>query len=123
MTAESIMDSLEKIFHEPNRLAIMSELCADAEGLTFVELKARCGLTDGNLNRHLKVLEECGAVRINKEFLENKPRTSVVLTKAGLSRFGEYLQALSDVLNRAKKAMPREKKVYAALLKPAKATV
>ena len=46
-------EALERIFHEPSRMAIMSALCAADGGLTFNELKERCALTDGNLNRHL----------------------------------------------------------------------
>lgn len=49
-------DPLERIFHEPNRLAVMSHLAAAAQGLTFPALRDACGLTDGNLNRHLKAL-------------------------------------------------------------------
>ena len=103
-------DALEKIFHEPSRLSIMSSLCAADKGLSFTELKDLCGLTDGNLNRHLKVLEEAKAIRVEKSFVDNKPRTTVYVSKTGLKRFNEYLLALSDVLTAAKKAMPAEKK-------------
>ncbi len=101
-------EALEKIFHEPNRLAIMSALCAADNGLTFNELKETCRLTDGNLNRHLKVLEESGAVRIRKRFVDSKPRTTVTLSKRGIDRFGEYLEALAGVLERARAALPAE---------------
>lgn len=101
-------EALEKIFHEPNRLAIMSALCAADNGLSFNELKDTCRLTDGNLNRHLKALENAGAVRIRKSFVDSKPRTTVSLSKKGLDRFGEYLEALSGVLERARAALPAE---------------
>ena len=104
-------EALEKIFHEPNRLAIMSALCAAEEGLTFIQLKEQCGLTDGNLNRHLKVLEEAEAVTIDKAFVDAKPRTTILLSKKGLASFSEYLDALGQVLKKAKDAMPAEKKV------------
>ena len=52
-------DALERLFHEPSRLAIMSALAAaERAGLTFTELKEQCRLTDGNLNRHLAALED-----------------------------------------------------------------
>jgi DNA-binding transcriptional ArsR family regulator len=102
-------EALERIFHEPNRLAIMSALCAaNNEGLSFNELKEQCDLTDGNLNRHLKVLEEAGAVAIEKSFVDAKPRTTVSFSRDGLDRFSEYLAALSEVLQKAKKALPVE---------------
>ena len=60
------VNSLERIFHEPNRMAILSALCAAGDPLSFTELKALSGLTDGNLSRHLKALEEAGIIRIQK---------------------------------------------------------
>jgi len=107
---ENPYEALEKIFHEPNRLAIMSALCAADDGLSFRELKEQCELTDGNLNRHLKVLQEAKAVRVKKSFVDQKPRTTVWLSKSGLARFSEYLGALDDVLKKAKNAMPAKEK-------------
>ena len=101
-------EALERIFHEPNRLAIMSALCAADEGLSFTGLRDACGLTDGNLNRHLKVLDAAGVLRIKKVFVDAKPRTTVALSKKGLRRFSEYLDALNDVLTAAQAAMPAE---------------
>ncbi|MGE0826014.1 MAG: winged helix-turn-helix domain-containing protein [Candidatus Binatia bacterium] len=108
--------ALKTLFHEPNRLAIMSALTTVVEGLTFNDLKRECGLTDGNLSRHLKVLEEAGAIRIEKTFVGAKPRTTVFLSDAGRKSFIEYLQALEEVLKKAaesvaagEKAVPKAK--------------
>ena len=106
-------DILERIFHEPSRMAIMSALCASDEGLTFTELKDSCNLTDGNLSRHLKALEEAEAVRIEKTFVGVKPRTTVRLTATGLARFREYLNALEEVLEKARQALPTPRKTTA----------
>lgn len=119
--ANNVYEALERIFHEPNRLAIMSALCATREGLTFNDLKETCRLTDGNLNRHLKVLEEAGTVRIEKTFVEAKPRTTVLISATGLKRFSEYLEALSQVLKKAKQAVPAAKPSPALLSLPRKA--
>lgn len=107
---------MERIFHEPNRLSIMSAVCAADSGITFSELKEACGLTDGNLNRHLKVLAEAGAVKIDKAFVEGKPRTTVSISKKGLGQFNKYLEALSEVLDEARKAIPAEKKAKGTVL-------
>jgi len=116
-------EALERIFHEPNRLAILSALCAAREGLSFGELKETCNLTDGNLSRHLKMLEEAGVVRIEKTFVQAKPRTTVHVTRKGLDRFNEYLAALSEVLDKARKAAtadsPRAASLWAAKPAPA----
>ena len=108
-TTNTPFEALERVFHEPGRLAIMSALCgAEKKGLTFAELKEECRLTDGNLNSHLATLQECGAVRLRKEFVDNKPRTTVFLTKSGLDRFTDYLEALQQVLKAAHAALPAE---------------
>jgi len=114
-------ESLERIFHEPNRLAIMSALAAAEKGLPFTELRDACGLTDGNLNRHLKALEDAKAVRISKAFVEAKPQTTVQITAFGLERFSEYLDALSKVLRTAQKALGTEKGHVGAMAGAARA--
>jgi DNA-binding transcriptional ArsR family regulator len=101
---------LEKIFHEPNRLSIMSALCASDKGMSFNEIREACGLTDGNLSRHLKALEESGAIVITKKFVDNKPRTTVSISASGIERFHEYLTALAAILNKARKSLKSEKK-------------
>ena len=106
---ENLFQALEKIFHEPSRLAIMSALCTASDGATFGELKATCNLTDGNLNRHLKVLKESKAVRAKKAFVDDKPRTTIYITAKGLDRFNDYLEALADVMKQARKALPKNK--------------
>lgn len=109
--ADNPFSSLEKTFHEPNRLAIMSAVCGGgADGVTFNELKEECDLTDGNLSRHLKTLEEAGVVRIKKEFVGVKPRTTIFPTDAGVGAFIEYLNTLEDVLETAAKAAAAQKK-------------
>lgn len=101
--------ALERLFHEPNRLAILSALCTTRNGLAFTELRDTCRLTDGNLNRHLKTLEEAGIVRVQKAFVNDKPRTTVSLTRGGLARFNQYLERLEVVLQDARRASRRER--------------
>lgn len=100
--------ALEKIFHEPNRLAIMSALCVASGGMSFNELKSECDLTDGNLNRHLKVLKENKVVRVEKKFVDEKPRTTVFITAKGLDRFNDYLDALADIMKQTREALPKQ---------------
>jgi DNA-binding transcriptional ArsR family regulator len=94
-------DALERLFHEPNRLAIISSLVGSVDGLTFQALKKACKLTDGNLSRHLQTLEGAGVVTITKDFVGKRPRTTVVLSKDGKRRFLEYIEALEVVLQQA----------------------
>ena len=42
---------------------MLTSLVAHPKGLIFGDLKQMCGLTDGNLSRHLHVLDEAGLDR------------------------------------------------------------
>lgn len=97
-------------------MAIMSALCTAEQGLAFTELKKTCDLTDGNLNRHLKVLSEAGAVEMTKKFVGVKPRTTVFMTEHGIESFNAYLNALQLVLEQALQAMPKKSKKTASSL-------
>src|SRR5438105_3971182 len=55
-------DGLDRVIHEKARLGLMTSLMAHPKGLAFADLKQLCGLTDGNLSRHLGVLQEAGLV-------------------------------------------------------------
>ncbi len=109
------MTKLEKIFHEPNRLAILTALCGAPHGVVFPQLKEECGLTDGNLNRHLKVLQENEAVTIKKAFVANKPCTTVFLSAKGRQSFVAYLSALEEVLQAAAAKMKEGKRGKSAI--------
>ncbi|NCC51254.1 MAG: ArsR family transcriptional regulator [Spartobacteria bacterium] len=100
--------ALERLFHEPHRLAIMSALCRSGQGQSFNQLKNECGLTDGNLSRHLKTLGDAGIVLIQKSFIGTKPHTTVYATDEGREHFVSYLRALEEVLKQAVDAVSRE---------------
>ncbi|HTB62384.1 MAG TPA: transcriptional regulator [Opitutales bacterium] len=103
---ENPFASLSRVMHEPNRLALVSALAAAVDGLSFNDLKAACDLTDGNLNRHLKALEEDGIIAQNKQTMRGgRPRTTISLTPAGRRRFVKYLENLEEVLAHAAAAV------------------
>src|SRR5262245_2418943 len=60
-------DGLDRLIHEKARLGILASLASHADGLSFLDLKQLCALTDGNLNRHLQVLQDGGLVEVRKE--------------------------------------------------------
>lgn len=95
---------LDRVFHERARLGIASSLAGQPDGLGFTELRALCGLTDGNLSRHLTVLEEAGLVALDKVEEGRRAVTRCRLTEYGRERFAAYLDALRDVLGRASRA-------------------
>ena len=63
------------MIHERARLSVLTSLISHPKGLTFNDLKQLCSLTDGNLSRHLSVLEKDGMVEIVKSHERNRPLT------------------------------------------------
>ncbi len=94
-------EGLERVMHEKARLGVLSSLVAHPKGLAFADLKQLCGLTDGNLSRHLQVLQEAGLVEITKSFEGNRPQTSCRLTRSGRRRFLDYLALLEQLVRDA----------------------
>jgi DNA-binding MarR family transcriptional regulator len=95
---------LDRVLHEKARLGILSSLVANPEGLVFSELKELCSLTDGNLNRHMQVLQEAGLVEIWKGHRGRRPQTLVRLTDEGRARFLEYIALLEEIVAKNLKA-------------------
>lgn len=91
-------EGLERIIHEKARLGILTSLVAHPQGLLFNDLKDLCSLTDGNLSRHLQVLNEAGLVEVWKGFQKNRPQTLCRLTDEGRRRFLEYITVLENVV-------------------------
>ena len=101
-------DGLDRVIHEKARLGVLTSLMAHPKGLAFADLKQLCGLTDGNLSRHLQVLHDAGLVAVRKGFEGNRPHTTCRLTAVGRKRFLEYLSVLEQVVRDAAKAAGNE---------------
>ena len=101
-------EGLDRVIHERARLSVLTSLAAHPKGLVFGDLKRLCRLTDGNLSRHLKILEEAGMVEIAKAFRENRPQTTCRLTATGRRRFLDYLSVLETVVSDAAAASKAE---------------
>src|SRR5262245_21583343 len=97
-------EGLERVMHEKARLGILTSLVAHADGLLFNDLKDLCALTDGNLSRHLKVLQEARLVDVWKGTNHNRPQTLCRITSQGRARFFEYLNTLEQVIADAAEA-------------------
>jgi len=89
---------LSPLIHGRARLLILARLMVRPGGLTFTELKAAVGLTDGTLSVHLSKLEAGKMVSIRKEFVGKKPRTLVRMTAQGRRRFASYVTELQELL-------------------------
>ncbi len=94
---------LDPVIHERVRLGIVSLLAA-SRGLSFGEVKAALGLTDGNLSVHMRILEKAGFLAVEKSFVDRRPRTVLGLTKAGRKAFEAYLVVLEKITRGGKQA-------------------
>ncbi len=84
---------LDRLIHEPARLAILT-LLSSVEEADFTFLQRTTGLTQGNLSSHLTKLEAAGLVQISKTFVRKKPNTKVALTAVGRQRVAHHWDQL-----------------------------
>lgn len=96
-------EGLDRVIHERARLSVLTSLVTNPKGLLFNDLKQLCSLTDGNLSRHLRVLETEKMVQIVKGHDHNRPQTICRITPAGRKRYLEYLSTLEQVVKDAAK--------------------
>jgi DNA-binding transcriptional ArsR family regulator len=88
---------LDRLVHEPGRLAILSLLSA-VEEADFLYLLNETGLTKGNLSSHLAKLETAGYVSIEKTYRGKIPMTICRLLPSGRAAFKHYRAALKASL-------------------------
>jgi DNA-binding MarR family transcriptional regulator len=96
-------EGLDRVIHERARLSVLTSLITNPKGLAFGDLKQLCALTDGNLSRHLSVLEKGKMVEIVKKQDRNRPLTICRITASGRKRYLEYLSTLEQVVKDAAK--------------------
>jgi DNA-binding MarR family transcriptional regulator len=94
-------EGLDRVIHERARLSVLTSLMTNPKGLTFNDLKELCALTDGNLSRHLQVLNQAKLVEIVKGYEKNRPMTICRMTATGRKRYMEYLTTLEQVVRDA----------------------
>jgi DNA-binding transcriptional ArsR family regulator len=86
---EPQLDRLDKLVHEPGRLAILTVL-SNVRDADFLFLQRATGLTKGNLSSHLRKLEDAGLISVEKRYIGRKPNTGVALTKLGRRRIDAH---------------------------------
>jgi DNA-binding transcriptional ArsR family regulator len=101
-------EGLDRVIHERARLSVLTCLVTNSKGLAFGDLKQLCSLTDGNLSRHLRVLEEGKMVEIVKKQDRNRSLTICRITASGRARYVEYLSTLEQVVRDAARGTKEE---------------
>ncbi len=94
---------LDEVIHQRVRLGILTVL-SEAAYADFGFLKETLGLTDGNLSRHLSVLEDAGYVKISKGYQGKRPHTSVTATKSGRKALAGHLASLRELIGQVDRA-------------------
>jgi DNA-binding MarR family transcriptional regulator len=99
----TVSDSLtlnaeERVFQSQPRFSIMYLLFLKRK-IGFLELKQLLGLTPGNLDHHLRKLEEIGLVR-NRRMISWRPLVVVEITSSGTEIFREYICRLKGLLEK-----------------------
>ncbi|MEX0891743.1 MAG: transcriptional regulator [Gemmatimonadota bacterium] len=89
---------LDRVVHEPARLAILTVLAA-AEEVEFRFLEKVTGLTRGNLSGHATKLEAAGYITVHKAFRARTPVTSYRLTASGRAALVNYRATVRATMN------------------------
>ncbi len=91
--------ALNEVVHQRNRLGILAVL-AEAERADFGYLKRTLELTDGNLGRHLEILQDAGLIDIEKGYHGKRPRTWATITVLGRRALDAELEQIQQLVNR-----------------------
>lgn len=94
--------SVDRLIHEPSRLAILSALLACAEA-NFQYLLTVTGLSKGNLSSHLSKLEAGGLVAVEKGYEGKIPWTRARLTPDGRTRAEAHWRDLERIRGKARR--------------------
>lgn len=92
---------LDDVIHQRVRLGIMA-VVTEADEAEFTFLKAELDLTDGNLNRHLQVLEDAGYIARRRRKQAGRSRTWIRATKRGRSALTDHLETLQRLIDQTK---------------------
>lgn len=110
MAERKISDKLDIIIHERVRLLILTHLASRVDNaILFKELQSVLELTAGNLSVQLKTLERAGYCVIKKEFVNNKPQTSVCISDAGRDALQIYLGEMEKIIENMRLNGPKVK--------------
>jgi DNA-binding transcriptional ArsR family regulator len=97
--------SVNRLVHEPARLAILTALSA-CDKADFVFLVNVTGLTKGNLSSHLSKLEQAGLVEIEKRFEGKQPVTYAMMSGEGREALKEYWGRFEKIRQGARALRP-----------------
>ncbi|HEX4557503.1 MAG TPA: transcriptional regulator [Xanthobacteraceae bacterium] len=86
---------LDPIFHQTVRTRLGSLL--NAGTCSFAELKTRLGVTDGNLDAHLRKLSAAGYLH-SRMVVKDRVQTNYSLSPSGKRAFAAYVAGLRAII-------------------------
>ncbi len=92
--------TLNPLFHEPARLAVLSAL-APAEYVEFSTLLQLTGASKSALSKHLSTLSDAGVIDVSQATADKRGRR-IALTFQGRSDFDSYLANLERIVRQAR---------------------
>ncbi len=87
---------IDRVIHEPVRLAIMNCLY-EREFVDFNGLLEEFALTRGNLASHIKRLEQARYIEVIKTFRQRIPHTTYTLTTKGRQAYINYWDFIDEI--------------------------
>ncbi|MBY0554706.1 transcriptional regulator [bacterium] len=96
-----LINSINPLLHDRVRLGIMVTLVSADKPVEFNILLDALDLTKGNLSSHSQKLEEAKLIKVTKEFVDRKPRTSYACTDLGRKEIKNYLKQIEHMLTKA----------------------
>jgi DNA-binding MarR family transcriptional regulator len=86
---------LDPVFHQTVRTRLGSLL--NTGPCSFAELKARLGVTDGNLDAHLRKLSAAGYLH-SRMVVKDRVQTNYSLSPSGKRAFAAYVSGLRAII-------------------------
>ena len=88
----------DELILSKTRLGIISALIG-GDKLEFTYLRNALKLSDGNLSVQIRKLEEAGYIKVEKIFIERRPKTFCKITGKGQKAVRNLIRKLEDLVN------------------------
>lgn len=88
----------DELILSKTRLGIISALIG-GDKLEFTYLRNALELSDGNLSVQIRKLEEAGYIKVEKIFIERRPKTFCKITGKGQKAVRNLIRKLEDLVN------------------------
>ncbi|MHC4666091.1 MAG: winged helix-turn-helix domain-containing protein [Planctomycetota bacterium] len=90
--------NFDELILSKTRLGIISALIS-GDKLDFTYLRNALNLSDGNLSVQIRKLQEAGYIKIEKIFVERKPKTFCKITSKGQKAVKDLLHKLEALVS------------------------